>query len=210
MRVLVFGDSITQGYWDTKGGWVDRLREYYDKLQVQDLQRRDEPTIFNLGISADNSENVLSRIVGETKTRIRHHNLPIVILQIGTNDCSLDDGTAQVALAAYRQNLATILEKIQPLSSKLIFVGLAACDEAKTTPVCWGEHYYRNGDIKTYEDAMAEIARTHSIPFVPVFDYFMAALKEGKDLLSDGLHPNDAGHEVILEIVKPKLTQELV
>lgn len=31
MRVLVFGDSITQGFWDTEGGWVERLRKYYDQ-----------------------------------------------------------------------------------------------------------------------------------------------------------------------------------
>lgn len=46
MRVLVFGDSITQGYWDTEGGWVKRIRSHYDLLQITDLNGRDEPTIF--------------------------------------------------------------------------------------------------------------------------------------------------------------------
>jgi hypothetical protein len=72
MRVLVFGDSITQGYWDTDGGWVDRIRRHFDTIQATDLQDNDEPTIFNLGISADNSRNILERIETETISRTRH------------------------------------------------------------------------------------------------------------------------------------------
>jgi lysophospholipase L1-like esterase len=30
MIVLVFGDSIAQGYWDSEGGWVERLRKAND------------------------------------------------------------------------------------------------------------------------------------------------------------------------------------
>jgi len=209
MRVLVFGDSITQGYWDTEGGWVDLLRKYYDELQTQDLEGRDEPTIFNLGVSADNTEDILARIEPETKARTRHGNLPIVIIQIGVNDSSFRSDVVQVELEAYRQNLRTVIEKMKPLSSKLIFVGSSACDEAKTVPVSWGDHYYTNEAIKQYEDAMKAVAEQHNIPFVPVFDRFMAVVNEGRELLPDGLHPNNEGHRLIYEIVKPRLVELL-
>lgn len=39
VRVLVFGDSITQGFWGTRGGWVDKLRQHYDELQLQDFSQ---------------------------------------------------------------------------------------------------------------------------------------------------------------------------
>lgn len=195
MRVLVFGDSITQGYWDTEGGWADKLRKHYDELQVADFEK-DQPTIFNLGVSADTSEGILARIENETKARTRHANLPIVIVQVGVNDSSLDSDTVQVGLEAYKKNLATIINKMRPLSSKLIFAGLSACDESKTTPVAWGEYYYRNQDIKLYEDAMRTVAAAYSIPFIPVFDAFRVAA-EHADLLPDGLHPNNSGHQVI-------------
>jgi lysophospholipase L1-like esterase len=208
VRVLIFGDSITQGYWDTEGGWVDRLRKYYDEKQVQDLSG-DEPTIFNLGVSADNTEGILERIEHETKVRTRHGNLPIVILQIGVNDSSLTGNTAQVQLEAYKQNLRTAIEKIKPLCSKLIFVGSSACDETKTLPVSWGDYYYSNKAIKQYEDAMREIAEEGKIAFVLVFDRFIAAVNEGRELLPDGLHPNNEGHQVMYEIVKPELVELL-
>ncbi len=205
MRVLVFGDSITQGYWDTDGGWVDRLRNHFDSRQVQDLQR-DEPSIFNLGISADNSGNVLARIAAETKARTRHNKLPIVIVQIGINDSST--GSPQgvgVPIEQYAENLRGIIDTAKPLSSKIILVGLSACDESRTTPVSWGDFYYTNAAIKRYEDTMKAVAAEHDIPSIPVFDAFLKATAQGKDILPDGLHPNNDGHKVLYDIVSAGL-----
>lgn len=209
MRVLVFGDSITQGYWDTDGGWVERLRKHYDLLQAGDLQGRDEPTIFNLGISADNSKNVLSRIESETIARTRHGKLPIVIIQIGINDSSIDptpdDESVSQPIDEYEKNLKLIIEKVKPISSKIILVGLSACDETKTTPVFWGDYQYINKAIASYEKKMEHVASEMDIPFIPLFDQFTKELEKGKDYLPDGLHPNNEGHEFIFKYLLIKL-----
>lgn len=213
MRVLVFGDSITQGYWDTDGGWVDRIRKHFDSLQVADLQNNDEPTIFNLGISADNSQNILQRIEAETVARTRHGNLPVIIIQIGVNDSSTDnqtiDESVRISIEDYELNLREIIKKAQPVSSKIIFVGLSACDEARTTPVSWGDFHYTNEALKSYEDVMKAIAEEHKLPFIPIFDEFKKAIDSGEDFLPDGLHPNNDGHKFIAEQVTSKL-QELL
>ncbi len=213
MRVLVFGDSITQGYWDTDGGWVDRIRKYFDSLQITDLQGNDEPTIFNLGISADNSRNILDRIEAETVARTWHNNLPVIIIQIGVNDSSSDNKeineSVRVSIRDYESNLRAIIKKVQPISSKIIFVGLSACNESKTTPVAWGEYHYTNKAIKDYENVMKLVAKEHNLPFIPIFDEFKRAIDGGEDFLPDGLHPNNAGHQFIAGIVRPKLEELL-
>ena len=205
MRVLVFGDSITQGYWDTEGGWVDALRTYYDERQFKDLQNNDEPTIFNLGISADNSSDILRRLETETVARTRHNNLPILVVQIGVNDSCLEDGSPQVSLEQYKDNLEQIVKIAKKLGSGLVFVGSSCCDDSRTNPVVWGEHYYSNAAIKSYEEAMSEVATKTNTPFIPVLDNFKAELDKGRDLLPDGLHPNHEGHQVILNIVQPEI-----
>lgn len=207
MRVLVFGDSITQGYWDTAGGWVDKLRKHYDELQVQDFDK-DQPTIFNLGISADNSPNILARAEAEVRVRTRHNVLPIVIVQIGINDSCAEPSGNMVPIEEYKSNLEKIIVTLRLISSKLIFVGLSACNEAKTTPVSWGEYHYTNKSIKAYEDQMKSVADAASLPFIPVFDEFTKAMQT-RELLADGLHPNNDGHEVIFDIVKARLCKEL-
>jgi len=203
MRVLTFGDSITQGYWGVEGGWVDKLRKHYDELQVQDFAI-DQPTIFNLGISADTSRNVLARARAETQARTRPNTSPIVIVQIGVNDSCTEPSGNMVPIEEYKANLEKITEMLQSISSKLIFVGLSACDEAKTTPVSWGDFHYTNKSIKAYEDQMKAVAEAAGLSFVPVFDEFAKAM-QAKELLADGLHPNNEGHDVIFNIVRPRL-----
>lgn len=215
MRVLVFGDSITQGYWDTDGGWVERVRRYYDLLQVTDLEGRNEPTVFNLGISADNSENVLKRIAPETVARTRHGDLPVVIIQIGVNDSSTNPPQNKrgvgLPIEQYEQNLKAIIETVKPLSSKIMFIGLSACDESRTTPTSWGDFYYTNESIGKYENKLRDVTAEQDIPFIPIFERFMAELRRGRDLLPDGLHPNNDGHafmsEIILRELEPMLAK---
>lgn len=60
MRVLVFGDSITQGFWDLDGGWVARLRRTYDKQMIEGVND-DPPSLFNLGVSGDSSDDIVTR-----------------------------------------------------------------------------------------------------------------------------------------------------
>lgn len=211
MRVLVFGDSITQGYWAVEYGWVDRLRLHYDKLQISDLENRDEPTIFNLGVSADTSENVLTRIESEVLARTRTHHpvKPAVVVQIGINDSCTVQNKPRVDVGKYKINLKKIISRVEEISSKIIFVGLSAVDESRTNPVFWGEYYYTNTAIKKYEDAMKEVAEVNNVSFVPVFDKFKSALDQGKKLLPDGLHPYDEGHKLIADIVQPALEEVL-
>lgn len=209
MRVLVFGDSITQGYWDTEGGWVERIRKHYDEIQITDLDGRDEPTFFNLGISADNSANILARIEAETVARTRHGNLPVIIVQIGVNDSSKDlsgkDESVSLSIDEYEKNLYNIIKVALPISSKVIFVGLSACDESRTTPVAWGDFHYTNKAIKQYEDTMKRVAREQGIPFIAIFDDFIEQLNNGKDFFPDGLHPNNDGHKFISKLILNEL-----
>jgi acyl-CoA thioesterase I len=214
MRVLIFGDSITQGYWDTDGGWAERIRKHYDSLQASDLGGRDEPTIFNLGISADNSKNILDRIESETIARTPHGDLPVVIIQIGVNDSSRDDlpedESVSLPIEKYDQNLRMIIKKVERLSSRIIFIGLSACDESRTTPVSWGDFHYTNGAIKNYENKMKAIAVEEEIAFIPAFDQFNEELNNGRDFLLDGLHPNNDGHAFMSDLILNELDPLLV
>lgn len=208
MNVIFFGDSITQGYWGINHGWVDRIRKYFSEL----LFAKDEyHGIYNLGVDGDTTEDIAKRIKVELRARIREHHtvMPVVVLQIGIND-QLDE-TVQLkdAVAEYKATLQAIVDNIQGLYSEVVFVGYPACDEKLTTPVSWGDYFYTNEKAKAYEDAMSEIATKNKVTFISVFEEFKKHLGSGEDLLADGLHPNDAGHKLIYQIVMPKLQEIL-
>lgn len=47
MTVLIFGDSITQGFCDTEGGWAARLKKFLDeKTLLNQAQKYSQKIIF--------------------------------------------------------------------------------------------------------------------------------------------------------------------
>lgn len=205
MRVLVFGDSITQGFWDTEGGWVARLRKYYDTKQLEDLRNRNEPTIFNLGISGGTSKTILSRFDAETQARSKGETM-VFVFSTGVNDSSREGPDKyRSTTEEYANNLQELVAKAKNYSNKILFVGLVAGDEKQTMPVFWRDIYYFNERVKVFEDIMGKVASKNDVVFVPVFEAFKKHLDTGEYLLADGLHPNNEDHELIFRLVRPAL-----
>jgi lysophospholipase L1-like esterase len=55
-----------------------------------------------------------------------------------------------------------------------------------------------------FEAAAQACAQRAGVSFVPVFAHFGAGMSA-----HDGLHPNDAGHQLIYELVRPALDRLL-
>lgn len=210
MRVLVFGASITQGLWDTEGGWVNRLRRHYDTLQIPQPTKYDQPSVFNLGISGDTTKEVLKRFKNEAEVRIWPGEKFIIIFSIGTNNARTDEsGKTESTTEEYRADLEALIQQAQEFSGKIMFVGLPPCDEKLTTPVPWRNIYYRNAQIFDVERVMRELAAKYNYPHVPTFETFKAKLDKGENVFADGLHPNNEGHELIFQLVRPELDKLL-
>lgn len=205
MRVLIFGDSITQGFWDIEGGWVSRIRKHYDQ-QMIDGTDNDPPTIFNLGVSGNSSDDVLARFENETKARATEE-LAFVVA-IGVNDARTKASVNYSDPTRYRQNLSEILRLAKQYSSKMLFVGLTPCVEERSNPVSWGDTGYTNGRIKEFDDILRKFCQESQVPFVEVYKPFAKAEAES-ELLPDSLHPNDKGHKLIADLVTPGLFELL-
>ncbi len=206
MRVLAFGDSITQGYWDSKGGWVNRLRKYYDEQKLSGKED-DPPTIFNLGVSTDSSSDVLARIDSETKARDRYKDLAFIIA-IGVNDARTKSGKSFTDTDRYLSNLNKIVKIAQLYTNRIMFVGLTPCVEERSNPVAWSDTGYTNERIWHFELALRKFCEQNSLPIVKVFELLSEKQKQN-ELFPDGIHPNDKGHELIAGLVKPKLEELL-
>jgi len=201
MRVLVFGDSITWGYSDSRGGWVDRLRGDFFGKDIKAKDQYSEPLIFNLGIGGDTLEEIIKRFEAETKAR-RWENLPLgFVIAIGVNDSRLENGIARSTIEEYRQQLEHLLRLIK--NESVLFVGLTPVVDGHPH-VSEGDTIWQNSRIKKFDDELRSFCQTHGVGFVPIWEDFFGKEKE---LLDDGLHPNDAGHALIAKLVKPHIKQ---
>jgi lysophospholipase L1-like esterase len=208
MRVLVFGASSTQGYWDSEGGWADRLKHYYDELQIRNFSI-EQPKIMNLGISGDTSGQVLERIAPEAQARQNAKGISIVV-QVGSNNAAEENGQTRSTPEEYQAELEQIIAKAKQLTDKVLIVGFPAVNESKTNPIPWADLYYKNENISKFEDAARVSAGKLDVPFVPVYKKFKQQMDAGTEMNAhDGLHPNNEGHRLIFELVRPALDQLL-
>lgn len=209
----MFGASTAQGYWDSQGGWSDRLKRYYDSLQLQAFKKQDfaneQPKVMNLGISDDGTKKLLSRLDTEASARQNAKGI-MFIFSIGTNNAAVRADKNLSTPAEYRTDLESLINKAQHHSSKIMFVGMHAVDESLTTPFIGGDLYFRNERIFEFEKVMREVCAEKNIPHVAVFESFQdEAVRNRRLLAHDGLHPNDEGHELIFRLVRPVLDEVL-
>lgn len=130
-RIVIFGDSITWGANDyEKGGWVSRLRVDLENQKNSDTYY----SIYNQGISGDNTEDLLFRFELESKARHREKaDENIVIFAIGINDSQNINKKGNFAIKPkqFENNLKKLIELSKPYYDKIIFIGLTNVDGKK-------------------------------------------------------------------------------
>lgn len=200
-QILIFGASTTYGAWDTEGGWAQRLRKYLDKKIIgSDYELY--YLVYNLGISGDTSEDILSRFEPETKSRIDENEETIIIFSIGLNDFIFNNVKKNFRHPPeiYKKNLERLLKLAKKYSDKIIFIGSIPVDK-RVDPIPYvPDCSYKNQYIKEYNKIAANIAKENGNLFIDVFKEFKKL--DYESLLVDGVHPNSKGHEIIFENVK--------
>ena len=207
-QILVFGHSITAGQWDTRGGWVQRLRTFLDSRA---LRRQDENLInyvYNLGIGGDTSRDLLERIEQEIEPRFEPENLNIVMIQIGENDIQRTDGEVRIDEEEFRTNLEQMIDIAKDYADEVLVVGAFPADpELETVPHSGGKQVSEDRR-RRYEEIKREVAESQDIGFITLYHLRNQEIHESTE---DGIHPTDAGHEKIYEEVRDfLLSRDLV
>lgn len=210
MRILVFGDSITYGAWDSKGGWVDRLKQDLNQLYIETGDHINHcHQVINLGVGGDTSTGVLKRIEAETQARYSPSWPCIIVIAIGTNDSrSVDEpGNLQTPIEVYEQNLKQIIELAKQHSNQVLLVGPFPLAEEE---VPFKNYYYSQAALRQYDEIITRGAEQASVTKVEMFELIIKRTDLAKLFFNDKIHPNDAGHELIASLVKPELEKLLM
>lgn len=209
MRVLIFGDSITQGFWDGKGGWPTRLAGNYIPHKREDLAG-EWTLFFNLGVSGNFTADVLARLESEAKVRRWKDEPETILLSVGINDAVLINNKVKVESDDFQAQYDQLIDAALGLTNKVLCVGLSAVDADQTNPWKYGDHeQWLNNRIDLFEDTIKQSAKRKNVPFVPIYDKFRAEMDKGTKVHADGLHPNSAGHKLIADAVHPFLDELL-
>lgn len=202
MRVLVFGDSIAYGEYDSQGGWVDRLKAAYLEEQTDQLDE-DKLRVFNLSTPGEAIRHLTFRLPPEVVARRNPWDEVTefaLVIATGINDSlTHDNGEHFSSLKQFRKDLEDLYAVARLFSEKMLFVGLTPVID--DSPLLQN---YRTERIWQFEQVLRSFTDSYHLPFVPLFEKFMARIEE-EYLFCDGLHPSDEGHRLIYEQVAPSL-----
>ena len=215
LRIVAFGDSTTAPRKSVEKVYADRLAEALGKegMAVE---------VINAGVPGNTTEHARKRFERDVMAR----EPDVVILQFGINDSAIDvwkDPPAtgpRVAKDRYQENLRHFVRALKARGVKVILMTPNPLRWSAKTKRLYGRPPYDpeapdgfEGILPTYRAAMRQIAKQEEVPLVDVFaafeDYGKQKGRSLDDLLLDGMHPNDEGHQIVAELLMPQITQSV-
>lgn len=205
MRILIFGDSVAQGYYDLdQGGWVNLL--YLDTLVRKVRSTTYTTELFNLSVSGDDTRRVMQRLEAEIEGRRWQDDPIVLVFAVGLNDTRITNDVPFSSPEQYRNDLEELYAIATRHAQQVIFVGLPAVFEPESAPWKFNagtdELSWTNERIEKFDKVLASFAKDKGASFVPIFDAYMRRQQNGETLHADGLHPDALGHRLIYEQVK--------
>ncbi|MDQ8182487.1 arylesterase [Pelagicoccus sp. SDUM812005] len=173
-RILFLGDSLTAGY------GIDP-QQAYPALIAKKLEEsgRDDYTVSPAGLSGETSAGGLRRA-----SWVMQKPVDILVLALGAND-----GLRGIKLTDTQKNLQGIIdfarEKYPEI--KIVLAGMQM-------PPNLGEAY-----TSEFRALYPSLAERNQIPLIP---FLLEGVAGDPSLnISDGIHPNPAGHKILAETV---------
>lgn len=179
IRIVALGDSLTAGL----GLAADEA--FPARLEARLKERGHDVEVINAGVSGDTTRGGLERLDWSVP-----EGAHAVIVELGANDAlrGLDPRST-------RQNLDRIIGRLKERGVGVLVAGMLA-------PPSLGQDY-----AAAFEPIFGELAERHGVLLYP---FFLDGVAARRDLnQADGMHPNAAGVEVIVErIIGP--VEELI
>ena len=184
-KLIGFGASTVQGVGDSQGGFFKRLER---KLAEAGKPR----ACLNFGVGGDSTRDMLRRF-----DAVRSHlPCPAVIL-LGSNDIPRDRDIwpkNRLALPDYQANLEIILGAFT--HPETMFVSSFLISPGRTG--------MRPETFAAYMEIALKVATSHHLR---IWDFYAESIEFGERYLADdGVHYNDAGHELIAERLFQRIT----
>ena len=163
-------------------GWSNRLKAYFES--------KFDCIVKNYGMSGIGSANLdalCSPLVNDDDD--------IIILMIGTND------RTTTTKANFKNNVTNFVNHLLEKNKRIVLMG--------SVPVSVENESGCDYHMEDVNNILKTVAYSCDVPFISVYDDFIDYCDSRNisvdALLSDGLHPNDEGYEVMFRIISKRL-----
>lgn len=209
--IVMLGDSTTA----ERPGAVDKV---YSERVAESLQAIGSSlSVYNSGVGSNTTKNARDRFARD----VLAHKPRVVVIQFGLNDAAVDvwkrpPATApRLSLAEYELNLRWMVATLRQSNVKPILMTTNPTRWTAKLRELYGKPPYRPEDadgfdapvLAKYNETVKKLAQELAAPLVDI--HAALAAKNPDKLLLDGMHPNDAGHQIIAELLVPVIREQL-
>ena len=194
-KILVFGDSIAYGKWDSLGGWVAQLRKHID--EKYNIDNNGNVQLFNLSIPGELAPRLAERFENELKMRVDLDDECLVILAIGVNDCNPNNKRAgrQTDKRVFTSAFNKMIQAARQNKCAIICIGFCPVNPKRSKGAL-----FTNKEVKKYDEYLTQVCEEEKIPKLELFDELFA--ENFPDKLFDAAHPSGEGHKILFEKIK--------
>lgn len=179
LRLVALGDSLTAGY------GLPAEASFTARLEAGLKRAGLKVQVINAGVSGDTSAGGRARLAWSLADKP-----DAVLVELGAND-----GMRGLEPRATKENLDAILSGIRASGAEVLLTGMLA-------PPNLGREYGAE-----FAALYPELARRHGVLFYPFFLEGVAANRKLNQ--ADQIHPNEAGVDVIVRRLLPKVKELL-
>ena len=208
--IVAIGDSITQAdtHWTVnghrntiQGGWVTRLGNLLEKDFPGEYE------VINKGINGDTAPGVLQRLDRDVILL----QPDIVIIAIGTNDIfarlSADPSSTP---DTYQSTISRIFNKLKRnLSDTTAFALGMTTSLRKYAHIRFGNFLPQQDDMQAvfndYNNILRKLTKDYKYSYVDLPSQWPEDIEESWKFCADGIHPNDAGYDLVAAIIHDTL-----
>ena len=178
-KLVVIGDSISEGY------GVAKEKSYPSLFEKKIKEAHKNWQIVNASISGSTSASAPSRVRWQLKGKP-----DLILLALGAND-----GLRGLPVADMKKNLREAIEIAKHEHIKVILAGMMM-------PPNYGPSFTTD-----FKKSFSDLAKEEKIKLIPFLLNKVAGISSLNQ--SDGIHPNEKGHEIIAETVFNFLKDQL-
>jgi lysophospholipase L1-like esterase len=194
------GEPIVKGFFRNKDGycWAKLFKEYMES-QYDCIVTNNACTGTTIEFVIDNFDKLVDA------------NDDIVICTIGTNnrhvykECGKKPDREEM-LSAFYENVVKLYDRFSKRGGNFILVANIPATDANERDA---EAYWRILHMCDINATYKKAESTCHFPFISLYDMMREHCEKNgialEALLSDGLHPNNRGHEVMFELIKTAL-----
>lgn len=209
--IFMFGDSTTA----PRGS----VKVYADRVNTMLQSIGSSLSVYNAGVPSNTTAQAVKRL----QTDVLAYKPRIVVMQFGINDSAIDvwkkppATEPRVSKEAFIANYRSMIAATQKAGAKVILMTTNPLRWHSKTRELYGEPPYKpdaedgfeSPTLLAYNDALRALAKELKVPLVDVHAAYPAFAAKKKtfitDMLPDGMHPGDPGHELVAELLVPAI-----